>query len=222
MTQTQRRPLHLCFGGTFDPVHNGHLRVLWEASHHLQAEHVRILPCHIPPLKARPDSSPAQRLDMLHLALRDQPHWLIDQRELARNEPSYTIDTLRDLRRELGADVAIVWLMGMDAFAGLDQWHCWRDLAQYAHLAVVGRPGSTMPSEGAVAEWAKPRLAPPKRIRDAAAGRVFHLAVTQQDIASSQVRAAMRTGLTPRYLVPDAVSDYIVNHKLYGCAEPPV
>lgn len=214
--QEQRRPLHLCFGGTFDPVHNGHLRVLLEVTHHLQAERVRLLPCHIPPLKEQPESSTAQRLDMLRLALRDQPDWVIDERELARDKPSYTIDTLSDLRRDLGPDVAIAWLVGMDAFACLDQWHRWRELGQRAHIIVVGRPGSAMPSAGPVAEWAESRLATPERLRDAAAGLVVHLAVTQQDIASSQLRAAVRAGLTPRYLVPDAVAAYIDNHKLYS------
>ena len=211
-----RRPLHLCFGGTFDPVHNGHLRVLWEAAAALEADSVRLLPCYIPPHKDQPESSPAQRLDMLRLAIRDQPSWQLDERELRRDRPSYTIDTLLDLRDDLGQDAALVWLLGMDSFASLDSWHRWRELGEQAHLAVVGRPGAQLPAKGPVADWASHRQTAIDKLRDSAAGGLVHLATTQQDIASSDLRAGARAGLAPRYLVPDAVCTYIVQHRLYS------
>lgn len=210
------RPMQLCFGGTFDPIHNGHLRVLWEVSHVLQAELVRLIPCHIPPLKSVPITSPGQRLEMVSLAIHDQPHWHIDERELARPTTSFTIDTLRDLRAELGPDVAIVWLLGMDGFCQLDQWHQWRALTDYAHLLVVSRPGIDAPNQGPVAEWARSRWVAPSELRQQACGAVATVATTGQAIASSDLRASMRAGLAPRYLVPEAVCSYIVKHKLYS------
>ena len=214
MTATQR-PLHLCFGGTFDPVHNGHLRVLWETTLALQADTVRLLPCYIPPHKDLPESSATHRLGMLHLAIQDQPQWRLDERELTRGKPSYTIDTLLDLRRDLGQDAALVWLLGMDSFAALDSWHRWEELGEHAHLAVVGRPGSVPPINGPVADWASTRWIKAERLRESAAGALVHVAATQQDIASSNLRAGMRAGVAPRYLMPDAVCTYIVKHRLY-------
>jgi nicotinate-nucleotide adenylyltransferase len=213
---SDRRPLHLCFGGTFDPVHNGHLRVLWEAALALQADSVRLLPCYIPPHKDQPESSPSQRLDMLRLAIRDQPSWLLDDRELRRDRPSYTIETLLDLRDDLGQDAALVWLLGMDSFASLNSWYRWQELGEHAHLAVVGRPGSMLPSSGPVADWARGRQTTVQSLRESAAGVLVHLATTQQDIASSNLRAGARAGLAPRYLVPDTVCTYIVKHRLYS------
>lgn len=207
--------MHLCFGGTFDPIHNAHLRVLWEASQALAADSVRILPCHIPPHKGDPESSVAQRLAMLRLALADQPDWLVDERELARDKPSYSVDTLVELRGELGPDVALAWLIGMDSFASLNSWHRWQELGELAHILVVGRPGSALPATGPVADWAYSRQTNPAQLRTSAAGAVAHLETTQQDIASSGLRAAVRAGLAPRYLVPDTVCAYIVNHRLY-------
>lgn len=215
MSQNQR-PLHLCFGGTFDPVHNAHLRILWETSQALKTELVRVLPCHIPPHKGAPESSPAERLDMLRLALADQPHWQIDERELARDKPSYTVDTLLDLRQELGGEASLVWLVGMDSFASLHTWHRWQDLGELAHFAVVGRPNAALPTTGPVAEWARSRVTTVERLRDTPAGAIVQLTTTQQDIASSALRAAIREGLAPRYLVPDAVCAYIVNKHLYA------
>ncbi len=210
------RQLHLCFGGTFDPVHNGHLRLLWEAVHLAGADQVRLIPTYIPPHKNAPESSPQERLAMLHLALQDQADWLVDERELKRDQPSYTVDTLLDLRRDLGQDAALVWLLGMDSFASLNSWHRWQELGTLAHLLVVGRPGSHTPSGGPVAEWVRERERPVHQLRDAAAGWVSYIDTTQQDIASSGLRADVRAGLSPRYLVPDAVSAYIVNHRLYS------
>jgi nicotinate-nucleotide adenylyltransferase len=212
----QERALHLCFGGTFDPVHNGHLRVLFETSQVLKTELVRILPCHIPPHKEAPETSPEQRLAMLRLALESQPNWMIDQRELARDKPSYTIDTLLELRQDLGPQAALAWLVGMDSFASLHKWHRWNELGDHAHIIVVGRPGSRLPTSGPVAEWAQSRQTTVERLRDTAAGAVLHLSTTQQEIASSSLRAGVRAGLAPRYLVPDAVNTYIVKHKLYS------
>jgi nicotinate-nucleotide adenylyltransferase len=210
-----QRSLQLCFGGSFDPIHNAHLRVLWEVSQRLQPEVVRLLPSHIPPHKNLPESTPEQRLHMLSLALHDQPDWTIDKRELARSTRSYTFDTLVELRAELGAEVALVWLLGMDSFASLNTWHRWRELADYTHFLVVGRPGSALPEEGPVADWGQNRLADIKALRSKACGSVVHLNATQQDIASSLLRADVRAGLAPRYLVPEAVCHYIVNQQLY-------
>lgn len=121
------RPLAL-FGGTFDPVHLGHLRAAWEAAEALEAD-VHLLPAHVPPHRAQPVASSAQRLALLRAALRGQDRLLVDERELRRRGPSYTVDTLRELRGEIGAQRPLLLLLGADAFAGLPSWHEWRALS---------------------------------------------------------------------------------------------
>lgn len=209
------RPLHLFFGGTFDPVHNAHLRVLWEVDHLLQPDAVHLVPNHIPPHKAEPQSTPTQRLAMLRLALEGESRWYVDTRELDRRRPSYTVETLEDIRSELGPEAGIAWLVGMDSFTTLDAWHRWRELGRLAHLVVVGRPGSQPPLSGEVAEWARERECDLHSLRQNPAGGVTQVACTQLNIASSVLRRDIRRGVAPRFLVPDPVCDYIARHNLY-------
>jgi nicotinate-nucleotide adenylyltransferase len=132
------KPLAI-FGGTFDPVHLGHLSVAWEASELLDAE-VRLMPASVPPHRPAPIASAQQRAAMLHGALQGQSRLSMDTRELERSGPSYTIDTLIELRAEQG-DRPLVLLIGADAFAGLPSWHRWRELFEVAHIGVLSRPG---------------------------------------------------------------------------------
>lgn len=133
-----KRPLAL-FGGTFDPVHLGHLSVAWEAAELLDAE-VRLMPASVPPHRPAPIANAEQRVAMLRAALQKQSRLTLDTRELERSGPSYTIDTLTELRAEQG-DRPLVLLIGADAFAGLPGWHRWRELFEVAHIGVLSRPG---------------------------------------------------------------------------------
>jgi nicotinate-nucleotide adenylyltransferase len=192
-------------GGTFDPVHNGHLRVAWEAAEALDAE-VRLLPAHVPPHRPAPIANSALRVDLLRRALSGQSRLTLDTRELDREGASYTVDTLRGLRAEYGEARSLILLVGADAFAGLPTWREWRALFGLAHIAMLTRPGRTEPwSSELVAEAVPRRARMPRELRDSAFGKVLSLPVTPLDISASVVRALLAAGREPRWLIPDAL-----------------
>jgi nicotinate-nucleotide adenylyltransferase len=192
-------------GGTFDPVHNAHLRVAWEAAEALNAQ-VRLMPAHVPPHRPPPVASAAQRVAMLRAALAGQDRLQLDTRELDRSEPSYTVDTLRQMRNEFGAVQSLILLLGADAFVGLPTWHRWRELFDLAHIAVMTRPGhdASLPAE-LRDEIAPRRAASAAELHMSPAGKVFDLPVTPLEISASRVRALLAAGRDPRWLVPDAL-----------------
>ncbi len=202
------------FGGTFDPIHFGHLRPLLEVREALRLSEVRFIPCYIPPHRAAPGATPAQRLAMLQLALNETPGCFIDERELQRGGPSYMVDTLQSLRDELG-DMPLVFILGMDAFCKLDRWHQWPRLIELAHIVVMLRPDSAMPS-GAVAELvAAHQVKESCELAQSAAGGVWFQSVTQLDIAATAIRERVAQGRDIRFLVPESVRHYIETHGLY-------
>jgi nicotinate-nucleotide adenylyltransferase len=192
-------------GGTFDPVHNAHLRVAWEAAEALDAE-VRLMPANVPPHRAPPVASARQRVALLRAALAGQARLQLDERELQRDRPSYTIDTLREMRSEFGPQRPLILLIGADAFAGLPSWCEWRGLFDFAHLAVLTRPGHGAPLPQELESEVAPRRAGgPVGLRDLPSGKVLDLAVTPLEISASAVRALLAAGKEPRWLVPDAL-----------------
>lgn len=206
------------FGGTFDPVHIGHLRPALELLESLDLAEVRLIPCRIPPHRAAPVAGPEQRLAMLELAVGDQPGLVVDRRELARPGPSYMVDTLSSLRAELG-DTPLCLLLGLDAFLGLAGWHRWRELPELAHIVVTHRPGWSL--EGAVGANEVLELLHRRRLDRAGdlalqpAGGVWLQPVTQLDISASVIRKLVEEGRSPRYLLPDAVWHFIRREGLY-------
>lgn len=199
------RPLAV-FGGTFDPVHLGHLCVAWEAAELLDAD-VHVIPSNTPPHRPPPRASAAERVAMLQAALHGQDRLRLDLRELRRSGPSFTIDTLRELRAEQGAR-PLVLLLGADAFAGLPQWQDWRALFDLAHIGVLSRPGDVPPWEAALQDEVQARRAPgPHTLRTAPHGRVAELPVTPLEISATRVRALLAAGREPRYLLPDGLFD---------------
>lgn len=199
------RPLAI-FGGTFDPVHVGHLSVAWEASEMLDAE-VRLVPANVPPHRPPPRASAAQRVAMLRAALRGQDRLRLDTRELDRDGPSYSVDTLAGLRREEG-ERPLVLLLGMDAFKGLAGWHRWRELFQLAHVGVLRRPGfdSDLPSELADESGSR-RTGDIARLHARPAGHVVELDVTPLEVSATRIRQLLADGRDPRYLLPAGVFD---------------
>jgi nicotinate-nucleotide adenylyltransferase len=199
------RPLAI-LGGTFDPVHLGHLNAAWEAAELLDAE-VRLLPARQPPHRPPPIADAAARVAMLRVALRGQSRLRLDVRELEREGPSYTIDTLQALRAEQGTR-ALVLLVGEDAFAGLPSWHRWRELFDFAHIGVLARPGSAPAWPRALADIIAARmLDEPRRLRDRPGGCVVTLPVTPLEISASRVRELIAQGREPRYLLPAGLID---------------
>jgi nicotinate-nucleotide adenylyltransferase len=189
------------FGGTFDPVHLGHLSVAWEASELLDAE-VRLLPASVPPHRPAPIASAEQRVAILRAALHGQSRLTLDTRELQRGGPSYTIDTLAELRMEQG-ERPLVLLLGADAFAGLPSWHRWRELFDVAHIGVLSRPGvEAVLSDELQQVIADRRIDNAAALRRSSAGRLIELAVTPLEISATRIRELLGAGRDPRYLLP--------------------
>ncbi len=203
------------FGGTFDPVHYGHLRPLLEVKQALGLDEVRLIPCFMPPHRAVPGATPKQRLEMLQLAIEEVPGFVIDQRELQRGGPSYMVDTLQSLRDELGK-TPICLIMGLDAFLGIASWHQWPRLYELSHIVVAQRPGSKLPEQGAVANLVEnARVEDVSLLRQHAAGRVYFQSVTQLDISATAIREQIACGQDVRFLMPDTVRRYIETEDLY-------
>lgn len=209
------RPCIGFFGGTFDPIHLGHLRLALELKQQLKLDELRLLPCYIPPHRATPSASAPQRLQMLQLALADCPELGWDARELQRNAPSYTYDTLSELRSELGAEASLCWCMGMDSFVSLDSWHRWQELIELAHLVVVARPGWALPTSGPVAELVAQHRAQPQALHTAAAGKLVVCEARLLPISATEIRTQIGAGQSPQFLLPDSVWRYIREQQLY-------
>lgn len=204
------------FGGTFDPIHFGHLRVAWEVSEQLDCE-VRLMPSAQPPHRAAPGGSASDRAAMIEMALDGQDRLRLDRRELDRPGPSYSVDTLRELREELGPQRPLVFVVGADAFRALPSWHRWQELTGLAHMVAMTRPRQRLdkldPDLHAhmVGRW----TGMPERLRSEPAGRVMVIRVTPLAISSSLIRAALAEGRVPRYLLPRQVLDHIGQRGLY-------
>lgn len=203
-------------GGTFDPIHIGHLRSALELRDQLELDEVRLMPAHVPPLRDMPGATSEQRLAMVRLAIAEEPGLLADARELQRSGPSYTVDTLASLRAEMGPDAVLCFALGSDAFAGLDRWQNWPQLLGLAHLLVLRRPGEELPTSGPVATlWQQHRVAA-DQLAARPAGSIVALTLTQLPVSATAVRALISSGRSPRYLLPDSVWHYIRKHGLYG------
>jgi nicotinate-nucleotide adenylyltransferase len=207
------------FGGTFDPVHRGHLQVAEEVRSVLELDDFRMLPAADPPHRRGTHASAGHRLAMLELALADHPHLTIDRRELDREGPSWMVVTLESLRREQ-AERPLLLVLGQDSANSLDRWHRWRELIRLAHLVIMTRPGQSPGYSAVLAESLAGREVRRRaELFSAPAGRVLHLEVTPLHISSTQVRTRAGEGRSLTDLVPDAVAAYIERHGLYGAAD---
>jgi nicotinate-nucleotide adenylyltransferase len=204
------------FGGMFDPIHYGHLRTAHELHELLGLEAVAFVPAGDPPHRAAPLAEAAVRLEMVRAAVGDDARFLVDDRELRRAGPSYTILTLEELRAERGAQ-PLVLILGMDAFAGIDCWHRAAELPTLAHIVVAQRPQAGLPQAGLAASlWRDRRCEDPARLAGSPAGLVHVCANTQLDLSSSAVRAIIAGGRDPRYLMPEAARRIILSRGSYA------
>jgi nicotinate-nucleotide adenylyltransferase len=209
-------------GGTFDPIHFGHLRLAEEAAQTLQLAGVRFVPSAIPPHRAAPQVSAAHRVAMVELAVKGNPLFSVDTRELRRAGPGYTVDTLAELRQEVGATHPVCLLVGADAFLDLATWNRWHRLFELAHIVVAHRPGypvdtwqDRMPQPLA-REYGSRTMAQPLSVHLAPAGGIVVVPIAALDISSTRIRECLGSGLSPRYLLPDSVLDYIQSNTLYA------
>lgn len=209
--------MHVIYGGTFDPVHHGHLRLAIELCDRLGVPNISLVPCHIPPHRGDTGASAGQRLTLLELAIRDEVALRIDDRELQRAGASYTADTLRQLRAELGPEESLVMVVGTDAFAGFDRWREWQMIPELAHIVVVQRPGPALDPDGQPAKLlAEREVSDPARLRERPAGLVLALDPPLLDISATGIRDRIAKGRSPRYLIPDGVWAEIRRQGLYG------
>ena len=203
------------FGGTFDPIHYGHLRTAFELLQALRLSEVRFIPCGDPPHRGTTFASAAERLRMVALAIDGQEGFVADDRELARGGPSYSIDTLLTLREEF-PQRPLGLILGMDAFLGLHTWHRWDELLDVAHIVVAHRPGWKAPDIGPLGElleeFGTHRV---DDLHEALCGRIHIHAVTQLEISSTEIRDLVAAGRDPRFLMPDAVCQAIGKSACY-------
>ena len=205
-------------GGTFDPIHFGHLRLAEEARQQLGLARVRLIPAGRPAHRGAPGAHAEQRLAMTQLAAAGNTALEVDAAEVLSNAPSYTVPTLERLRSELGKQQPLVLLLGADAFAGLPSWHRWRSLFELAHIAVATRPGHSLDTEALQPELAaacEARAADAKALAKSPAGCILRFPITPLDISATAIRGACARLESPRYLLPDGVVDYIAQHRLY-------
>jgi len=206
-------------GGTFDPVHFGHLRLAQEAAEILGLERVRWVPAGQPWHRGAPKASAAHRLEMVRLAIDSNALFELDDAEIRQTAPGYTVETLERLRGELGAKRSLVLLLGTDSFRNLSSWQRWRDLFTLAHIFVGQRPGHSLTPGGMpaalAAEW-RSRAGTPDVLHERPAGSVVTYGTTALDISASAIRAHFAQARSPRYLLPSPVLEYIEAHGLYA------
>lgn len=204
------------FGGTFDPVHFGHLRAATEALEKLPLDDFRLLPAGTPPHRSRTFAGAEHRFAMLRLAVQPHGDLRVDDREVRRGGNSYMTETLEEIRAEEGGR-PLVLMVGQDAVNHLDSWHEWRRLFELAHLVVMRRPKSRHVYSGTLFKALQPRLIEsPEMLTQKAHGYVLPLEVTQLEISSTGIREIVASGRSPRFLLPDVVIEYIREHGLYG------
>lgn len=209
------------FGGTFDPIHFGHLRLAQELATGLNLKEVRFIPAGRPPHRAAPGVSSAQRLEMVRLAIAANSQFVVDEREVRKEGVCYTVDTLNELRQEMGENQPLCLLMGADQFLGLPSWHNWQALFDLAHIVVAHRPGfpqiswaDNMP-DALQKEMKARQRAEVNTLHELSGGLIYTQPITPLDISATSIRNSLRKGFSPRYLLPDVVLDYIQTHNLY-------
>ncbi len=209
-------------GGTFDPIHIGHLRAATEVALALQA-HVRLLPAKIPPHRPQPMASAEQRLQMLQIALAGSKELSVDDRELRREGPSYSVDTLTEFRREFGPQRPLALVVGADAFAAFNHWHRWQEIFGLAHVVVLDRPGAATAFDWAaeLKSLVESRsCADVAELRRSGSGCVCQLTIPGLSVSATAVRAALAQRASVRWLVPDAVLEHIEQAGLYRGRAP--
>jgi len=193
-------------GGTFDPIHYGHLRPALDIMQQVGLSEVRFIPNRIPPHRDAPVLTNQQRVELVQLAISDTDHFVLDERELQRNGPSYMVDTLQSLKDNFPDDTLCL-IMGMDAFSGLPQWHRWQSILKLCHLIITTRPGTELPSFAAQPPIAACVTEQPQSLLQRPAGQILLQSVTQLDISASQIRRYLSTGQSTQYLLPETVRD---------------
>ena len=201
-------------GGTFNPIHIGHLRSAIETAELIQLDELKLVPNAIPPHREAPDISPEDRLAMVKKAIIDTPLLSVDDIELRRDKPSYTFDTLYSIQQQLSEQDTLFFILGWDAFCILPTWHRWQELLMYCHILVLQRPhvSAKIPSE--LSHFLKNKLVDYQHMTGRV-GKIAYLQQTPLDISSTKIRTLLTEGRSVQFLLPETVLNYINQHKLY-------
>ena len=199
-------------GGTFDPVHIGHLRPALEVKAALALDEMRLVPCHLTPHRPQPARTTALRAQMTASAVQGLEGFVVDEREMHRDGPSYTVDTLASMREDKPG-AALYFLLGVDSLNGLDSWHCWQDLLSLSHLVLMRRPGYTLNAfaSALVDECGST----PERAATCQAGCLLSVDTTELRVSSTALRTLLAAGGDPHFLVPDSVRTLLLNRNDY-------
>lgn len=207
------------FGGTFDPIHLGHLRLAEEAVEKLGLDSVIWSPAGQTRHRSQPQTEVHHRVAMVERAIADNPAFTLDTFEAESSEPSYTVHLLEHLREEFGDEQPLVLLLGTDAFLGLPSWHRWEEIFSLAHIAIFTRPGHTLTLDDMspllAKRFAQAATVDPQLLAESPAGIVLPALLTPLDISATAIRHQLAHSGSPRYLLPDSVLDYIHTHQLY-------
>jgi nicotinate-nucleotide adenylyltransferase len=202
-------------GGTFDPVHIGHLRSAVEVAQALALDELRLIPSARPPHRPQPQASAPQRLAMAELAVAGSTVLRVDDRELRREKPSYSIDTLESLRAELAAEDQLFLILGWDAFCGLPTWHRWQELLLHCHILVLQRPDADTEAADELRNLVAARSVIDPQALAGPSGQIAFIWQTPLAVSATQIRALIAQAKSAQFLVPDAVLAYIHAHGLY-------
>ena len=206
------RRLICLFGGTFDPVHYGHLKPLNELQQYLAADAVYVIPASVPPHRPAPLASSEQRQNMLQLALREYPGFILDSRELERSGPSWTVLTLQSFRQQY-PDASLCLVMGSDAFNGLSSWYHWQQIPQLANIIVIERAGMKTAKRP---DWATEHLVRDvDSLRESKSSSILFVSLKGYDISATEIRQRMAQKLDVTGMLPDKVIDYIRQNGIY-------
>ena len=210
-----RKPVGI-LGGTFDPIHHGHLRLALEVYQSCALAEVRLIPLHTPPHRQTPGASPEQRLQMLRLAIEEVKGLVVDDRELQRADVSFTLETLHSLRAEVGQQ-PLCLIVGMDAFQTLNTWYQWTSLPDYAHIIVARRPGVEITIENTEVSglYKKNLTTELSDLHTQEAGKILDVDIAELTISSTRIRELISTKQDAHYLLPENVISYIEQEDLY-------
>lgn len=204
------------FGGTFDPIHYGHLRTALEIADLLSLNEVRFLPWPTHALRTAPSVGGSLRLEMVKAAIACHSTFKVDDRAFSRQLPVYTYDVLSELRDEHPL-LSLCLISGMDSFSRMDKWHRWQEILDLVHIVVAHRPGSDFPQSGAVYSLLQERcVETPAALRTSTHGRIFVVPVTPLEISATALRESIKAGVDPRFLVPEPVRQIILEQSCYG------
>ncbi|MDP1557443.1 MAG: nicotinate-nucleotide adenylyltransferase [Nitrosomonas sp.] len=213
------------YGGTFDPVHYGHLRIAEELNEAIGFHELRFLPSGSPCLRNAPGASRIHRVDMLQAAIQDNNKFILDAREINRADESYSVISLRELRHEIGENSALCFIMGADVFLKLAEWYCWHEIFELCHIVIVDRPGylsiknNYNLSPELKENFFSRQVGEVNELKNLASGLIYVAATTLLDISATTIRAKILAGKSTRYLMPDVVLEYIKSNHLYSGIE---